>query len=202
MSHLSPFKQSFLGALAALLVFAVVFVAGAVLAQEYDPVKDINADGRIDAIDIQQVASSWNTAGSPRGTLQVFSSSTTTTGNPAAVVGASSRRGMTLICHIDDPDAHFCTAHEIENALLTTGVDFSGLAATSWLDHMDLRTIYESYGGDLYLSSWANAVNAPRNCYGWHDTAAGYYGITIIEGGQYLTNGALCTSELPVACCR
>jgi hypothetical protein len=77
---MSPFKQSFLGTLLAALVVGAILIAGAVMAQEYYPVRDVNGDGRINTLDIQGVASSWNTSGSPRGTLAVFTTAQATTG--------------------------------------------------------------------------------------------------------------------------
>ena len=49
---MSPFKQSFLGTLLAALVVGAILIAGAVMAQEYYPVRDVNGDGRINTLDI------------------------------------------------------------------------------------------------------------------------------------------------------
>ena len=72
MKSPSPFKQSFLGTLLAATLVIALGIAGVALAQQYIPERDVNADGHIEPIDVQQVASSWNTSGSPRGTLTVF----------------------------------------------------------------------------------------------------------------------------------
>ena len=119
MHSLSPFKQGLLGGLTAAVVAGLFFIAASVLAQDgdYDATKDINKDGQVDVIDVQSVAASWNSTGSPRAPLVVFGTSTDYTGSATTGYG---RRGMHEACRAEDPASHFCTLQEIENAMRTT----------------------------------------------------------------------------------
>jgi hypothetical protein len=202
MRTLSPFKQGFLGGLIALGVAVLIFVAGAALAQEgYDPEKDVDNNGQIDVIDIQEVAESWDTAGSPRGVLHVFATSAQFNGAGPAGYG---RSGMHDACRAEDPSSHFCTIQEIENAWKTTGVDFvaSGL---SWVDNAIVGTVNSDYAGDTQVSSDWYGGNAagdyPYNCNAWTIN-------TNTGRGLILNNGAIspaveaCDDVHPISCCK
>ncbi|MEA3335943.1 MAG: hypothetical protein U9R25_08550 [Chloroflexota bacterium] len=201
---MSPLKQSFFGTLAALLVVGAIFFAGAVAAQEYYPVRDVNADGRIDTLDIQAVASSWNTSGSPRGTLSVFSTAQTTSGD-----ATDARAGMGTLCRAVDPDSHFCTLQEISSALLVSGVTFQTPMPATWIDNirrtsatlpegsMTYQTVENFWQGidDAQSGNWFYA----QNCNGWTGTAG--YGTILKENGSGYTQ-AICDQAYPVACCK
>jgi hypothetical protein len=202
---MSPLKQSFLGTLTALLLVAVILIGGAVAAQEYYPVRDVNADGRIDTLDIQQVASSWNTSGSPRGTLLVFTTAQTTTG-----AATNARAGMGELCRAVDVDSHFCTLQEIGTALLESGVTFQTPFATAWIDNIRRTSATVSVSGTTYQtvddiwkgieSSSGNWFYA-QNCNGWTNSGAGAYG-TILEANGSGFMQATCNLAYPVACCK
>lgn len=204
MKSLSPFRQSFFGTLAALALVVVLGVGGAALAQEYMPQRDVNTDGRIDAVDIQQVASSWNTSGSPRGTLTVFASSATTGAAPA-----QARAGMGDLCRLDDPDAHFCTLQEINAAFMGSGVRFQTPFPAAWVDFIRSSTISRPSGSDSYSTTnygWRGVGNTTdpfyvQNCNGWTNTAAGSYG-TIIQANAENYAQTTCNLSYPVACCK
>ncbi|WP_423223026.1 hypothetical protein [Candidatus Amarolinea aalborgensis] len=201
---MSPFKQSFLGTLLAALVVGAILIAGAVMAQEYYPVRDVNGDGRINTLDIQGVASSWNTSGSPRGTLAVFTTAQATTG-----AATDARAGMGALCRATDPDAHFCTVQEIGSALWDGGITFQTPFPAAWVDNIrrtsatvsSSGTTYQTYddiwkGIDTSAGNWFYA----QNCNGWTTAGAGYG--SIIEAGGSNVAQATCGQSYPVACCK
>jgi hypothetical protein len=121
----------------------------------------------------------------------VFPSTTTTNGD------TDGRDGMGNICFTDDPDAHFCSLYEIENAMITTGVHFQNSFVESWVDIpgiLGTRTGTETY----VPSSWQHTAN---NCsaWGWPDGA--YNGHTLDDDAKNVTNSS-CDTVLPVACCK
>ena len=202
---MSPFKQSFVGTLAAIAVVGAVLVAGVVTAQEYIPVRDVNADGRIDTMDIQEVASSWSTSGSPRGTLLVFTTIQATTGTPI-----DARAGMGTLCRAVDPDAHFCTLQEIGSALLDGGVTFQTPFPTAWVDNIRRTSATLSVSGTTYQTVddiWKGIDTSSgnwfyaQNCNGWTSAAAGGYGTTVEANGSNFMQ-ATCNLPYPVACCK
>jgi hypothetical protein len=202
---MSPLKQSFFGTLAALFLVAAVLIGGAVAAQEYYPVRDVNADGRIDTLDVQQVASSWNTSGSPRGTLLVFTTAQTTTG-----AATNARAGMGELCRAVDVDSHFCTLQEISSALLEGGVTFQTPFATAWVDNIRRTsaqvtvsaTIHQTIG-DLWKGTDTQAANwfYVQNCNGWTSTITTGYGTILEANGSGYTQAA-CNLVYPVTCCK
>jgi hypothetical protein len=202
MPKLSPFKQSFLGGLTALALAAAIFLAGAALAQDgYDPEKDIDNNGQIDVVDIQEVAESWNTAGSPRGVLHVFQTTATVNGSGPSGYG---RSGMHAGCRAEDPASHFCTIQEIENAWKTTGVDFV-LTSQSWVDNAIVGTVNPDYGGDTIVASDWYGGNAngdyPYNCNGWTINLSTGRGL-IINSGAISPAVETCDDIHPIACCK
>jgi hypothetical protein len=204
MKPLSPFKQSFLGTLLALALVLALGAAGLALAQEYLPNRDVNADGVIDTLDIQQVASSWNTSGSPRGTLTVFTSSSTTNG-----AAADGRAGMGALCRVNDPDAHFCTLEEINNAFGSTGVVFVTPFPMAWVDMIRHRNIARPNGADTYSTGnyyWRGVESSAdpfyiQNCNGWTNANGASYGTIIMLNAENYTQ-VTCNQPLPVACCK
>jgi len=204
VTQLTPFKQGFLGGVAAIIVVALFFVASNVAAQDsdYDPTKDIDNNGQIDVLDIQSVAGAWNTAGSPRAPLVVFSTAATFQGSgPGSTYG---RRGMHKACNDEDPAAHFCSIQEIENALRTTGVYFA-TGTQSWIDNMVLGSLVDGYDGDLTGSSdWyggSTISDYPFNCQSWISNANGSRGL-ILNTGAISPAAEACDDTHPVACCK
>lgn len=202
---MTPFRQSFFGTLAALLVIGVLLIGGAVAAQEYYPVRDVNADARIDTLDIQQVASSWNSSGSPRGTLHVFVTGATTTGT-----AANARAGLGALCRDVDPDAHLCTLQEISTAMLQTGVAFQTPLPVAWVDNIRRTSATVSVSGTTYQTVddiWKGIETQTgnwfyvQNCNGWTSASASGYG-TIIEANAAGFTQATCDQAYPVACCK
>ena len=204
VKSLSPFKQSFLGTLLAATLVIALGIAGVALAQQYIPERDVNADGHIDTVDVQQVASSWNTSGSPHGTLTVFASTTTTTAAPT-----DARAGMGALCRLADPAAHFCTLQEINAAFMSTGVAFQAPFPATWVDFIRRSNISRPNGSDNYNTTndyWRGAANTVdpfyvQNCNGWTSTGAGAYG-TIIQAGAENYLQVVCSQSYPVACCK
>ena len=178
----------------------LIGIAGIALAQQYIPERDVNADGLINTVDIQQVASSWNTSGSPRGTLSVFASTTTTSAAPTdARAGWVRSAGWTT-------RRHFCTLQESTRFMYGVrsrrpspprGWTSSGAA------------ISPTNGSDNYNTTndyWRGAANTAdpfyvQNCNGWTSTGAGAYG-TIIQAGAENYIQAFCNQSYPVACCK
>lgn len=202
MYRLSPFAQSLLGGLTALAIVAAIFAAGVALAQDgFDPEKDIDNNGQIDVVDIQEVAESWNTAGSPRGALSVYASTAQVTGSGPAAYG---RSGMHSVCRTEDPASHFCNAQEIENAWKTTGVDFVATGQV-WVDNAVVGTINPDYGGDTQTASdWygGNAVgDFPYNCNAWTNNANAARGLILNTGAISLAVES-CDDTHAVACCK
>lgn len=204
MQPLSPFRQSLLGTLVAFALVMALGVAGAALAQQYVPERDVNADGHIDTLDIQQVASSWNTSGSPRGTLTVFATVQTTAG-----AATHARAGMGELCRTVDADAHFCTLQEINAAFVSGGVQFQTPFPAAWVDFIRSSTISRPSGVDTYNTTnfgWRGAASDVdpfyvRNCNGWTSAAAGGYGTIIQANGENYAQVA-CNLTYPVACCK
>lgn len=202
MRRLTPFRQGMLGGLAAIAVVALVFAAGIVFAQEgYDPEKDIDNNGQIDVIDIQDVAASWETAGSPRGVLHVFNSNVTVNGGGPVGYG---RSGMNAACRAEDPASHFCTIQEVENAWKTTGIDFV-LTGQSWIDNAIVATVNSDYNGDATgASDWYGGTamgDYPYNCGAWTlstNTARGL----ILNLGAISPASETCDDVHPIACCK
>ncbi|MEZ4768054.1 MAG: hypothetical protein R2844_06455 [Caldilineales bacterium] len=184
-------------------VVLLIFAAGVVVAQEgYDPEKDIDHNGQIDVVDIQEVAESWDTGGSPRGALHVFASSVAVTGSGPAAYG---RSGMHSICRADDPAAHFCNAQEIENAWKTTGVDFVATGQV-WVDNAIVGTVNPDYGGDTAAASdWfgggGGTGDYPYNCNAWTVNTNAGRGLILNSGAISLAAEA-CDDTHAVACCK
>ena len=112
----------------------------------------------------------------PSGVLYVFPSTATTNGYPGgrSVIGD--------ICPTEDPDAHFCSQEEIENAWGTTGVYFNNPFPQSWVD---------------YYTTWEAGVAS--NCGGWNlDSTTGK---AIQENVSYAVPVS-CVFNQPVACCK
>ena len=202
MKPVSPFKQALLGGLAALGIAVLIFVAGVAVAQEgYDPEKDIDNNGQIDVVDIQEVAESWDTAGSPRGVLHVFQTTATYNGSGPAGYG---RSGMHAGCRLEDPASHFCTIQEIENAWKTTGVAFVA-TSQSWVDNAIVGTVNSDYAGDTSMASDWYGGNAngdfPYNCNGWINSTNAGRGL-ILNDGAISPAAEACDDTHPIACCK
>jgi hypothetical protein len=204
MDALSPFKQGFLGGLAALLVGGLLFVVVTAVAQDepYDPAKDIDKNGQVDVLDVQSVAAAWNSTGSPRAPLVVFNTSAEYTGSGPSAFG---RRGMHEACRAEDPASHFCSAQEIENAIRTTGVTFLSHGA-AWVDTFVLRSLADTFDGQwVGASDWAggysSSIDYPLNCGAWTVNTSTGYGCAINTGAVAPSSGP-CNATHPIACCK
>jgi hypothetical protein len=204
MNGLSPFKQGFLGGLGALLVVGLLFIVVTAVAQddEYDATKDIDKDGQVDALDVQSVAAAWNSTGSPRAPLVVFNTTATYTGSGPSAYG---RRGMHEACRAEDPAAHFCSVHEIENALRTTGVAFRSHGA-AWVDTFVLRSLSDTFngqwvGGSDWAGGYTSSTDYPLNCGAWTTESSDAWGYAINTGAIAPSLGR-CNMSVSVACCK
>lgn len=137
-----------------------------------------------------------------RGTLQVFGTSTSYNGNPATGYG---RRGMHEACRLEDPESHFCSIQEVENAFRTTGVTFLTHGAM-WVDNVILGSLSDTYDGDWFAASdWygggSSSSDYPLNCGGWTQSTSAAYGFAI-NTGAISPSIAVCDSTHPIACCK
>ena len=134
-------------------------------------------------------------AEAPPGVLYVFSSTAATDGS------AGGRNTIGDICPNENPDAHFCSLQEIENAWATTGVYFSDPFSQSWLDNPPLLgTRYPDSNGDPKTSIWSSTGDY-GNCGSWSFDIAGMKGTVIMDSALSVFS-ATCDSTLPVACCK
>lgn len=115
----------------------------------------------------------------PSGTLYVFSTTAKTTGM------GGGRVGMYEKCAAEDPNAHFCEIGEIYNAVTTSGVVFNtSLTQETWVDAVGFET-------DV---NWSGL-----SCGGFNsEDNEGY----VIEPKAADISSQLCSSNLPVACCK
>jgi len=118
-------------------------------------------------------------ADAPPGVLYVFSLPLSTQGD----VGG--RPAIMDLCPTEDPESHFCSLEEIENAWAATGVFFSSSLENAWVD-----TFSATY--------W---VSDTDNCNGWTSSDSAHSGYTISE---YFVARATygCHSSMSVACCK
>jgi len=132
-------------------------------------------------------------ADAPSGVLYVFSSTTTSDGN------AGGRSLMGDICPTEDPDSHFCSLHEIENAWTTTGVYFNSAFQTSWVDvPVKLGSIHVLDSGQYSGSVWHGQ---DENCGSWNSSDSDYSGRVITDNAS-VVGGQNCGMPVPVACCK
>ena len=130
------------------------------------------------------------TSAIPSGVLYVFPSTSITDGD------AGGRSAIQQICPSEDPDAHFCSLCEIENAWATTGIFFSDPFPQSWLDYPSrLGTFVYRTDGYPERSDWYGSYN----CDGW--TSKSPRGKAIYTSALYLASPT-CAATLPVACCK
>jgi hypothetical protein len=115
-------------------------------------------------------------ADAPSGVLYVFWSTDTTDGY------AGGRSAIGQICPSQDPDSHFCSLQEIENAIGTSGVYFENPFSDAWLDN---------------FSTWQSET---ENCNGWINNTS-FDGQTIIAAAR-APSTASCSTDQPVACCK
>lgn len=120
-------------------------------------------------------------AEAPPGVLYVFSTGFETGGN----VGGRSFMGE--ICTNEDPNAHFCSMEEIENARVTNGVYFLVDFVSSWVDVIDF-----SQGG------WSDVG---LNCAGWSSENDLHTGFVLSAFASSL-DVVTCDSLARVACCK
>jgi hypothetical protein len=201
MSNLSAFKQGFLGGLAALVVAALIFVAGAVAAQEgIDPVDETGNSGRSNTAELPTVLSP-NAVDSTGGVLTVFQ--TTATYNGAGPAGYG-RSAMYAACRLEDPSSHFCTIQEIEMAWKTTGIDMLA-TGQAWIDNAIVGTVENGYNGDATsVSDWygGNATgDHPYNCNAWTNNLNAARGLILNDGAISPATEA-CDDIHPIACCK
>jgi len=131
-------------------------------------------------------------AEAPPGVLYVFSSTTTTSGD------AGGRDGMGDICPTEDPESHFCSLYEIENAWTTTGVFFHPTFLSSWVDlPLRLGTKQSDVDGYVIDSLWPSMET---NCMSWSSDTLGTG--THILGSAAAVSETACSDTLSVACCK
>ena len=128
----------------------------------------------------------------PAGALAVFSSTATTNGN------AGGRTEMNAICSAVDPEAHFCTLMEIENAFLYNGVFFVAPYSEAWVDrHYQLGSIIANTSDvRVTASDWMN-----QNCQGWA-TDITVERASVITENAVATTSLDCSATRPVSCCK
>ena len=118
------------------------------------------------------------TSGIPPGVLYIFPSTATTDG------AAGGRSAIQQICPSEDPDAHFCSVYEIENAWATTGIFFSDPFPQSWVEKPD--------------EDWSSTG---LDCSGWWNNSSTSGGAAIHINARFMDN-MHCNTALPVACCK
>ena len=111
----------------------------------------------------------------PSGVLYIFPSTATTD-------GTATRPGMQAICFNEDPDAHFCNKSEVANSM-RDGSYFKNPFVRSWVE--------SAPDGEWVMGC----------CNGWTEIEIGNTAFVIIDNAQRITT-ALCSEELPVACCK
>lgn len=127
---------------------------------------------------------------SPSGVLIVFSSTTTTNAN------GGGRSGMNAICTAEDPDAHFCSLYEIENAYVSTGVYFRNPFNKAWVDNPTRLGTRISTPDAPYGSNWIE-----NNCGGWVSDTTEKYAHAIMDSARANGSGK-CNEVNYVACCK
>jgi hypothetical protein len=121
----------------------------------------------------------------PSGVLYIFPSKARTTGD------AGGRIKIQRICPTEDPDAHFCSIREIENAWDSIGIYYDDQFPFAWVDDY-----YETY-------NWVDSQHSysPVNsCGGWLINDGKFNGGIINTGREYRPGE--CDADLPVACCK
>ena len=200
MDKISPFKQSFLGWVTALIIIALIFTAGVAVAQwELDPEDVVSILGQSGDADLSAVDTVNSVASG--GALQVFQTVATYNGSGPAGYG---RSGMHAGCRAEDPDSHFCTLQEIENAWKTSGVDFV-LVGQAWVDNAVVGTIDSGYSGDFTIvSDWyggSASGDYPYNCNAWTNSTNTARGLIMNDGAISPATEA-CDDIHPIACCK
>jgi hypothetical protein len=142
----------------------------------------------------------YSASGGLNGTLVVFSTAASTNGS------AGGRAGMNDQCLLEEPDSHFCTLSEIENAMMTGGVRFRSPFVEAWVDNPGLGTVLtHQIDGAYHDSRWQYG-----NCQGWATNQSAYDAVILFndatgvntegQGGIYVE--AHCQEVKRVACCR
>jgi len=114
---------------------------------------------------------------SPAGVLYIFSTTATTSG------AGGGRSGMNAKCRNADNSAHFCTIHEIENAMKTTGAFFNDPFQKAWVDNIS--------------NSWTYL----GNCGGWQSPGNDATGFSI-ELNAVGTSFESCNITISISCCK
>ena len=201
MSKLSPTKQMLLGWLTALLVFALLFAAGKVAAQQVFSPEDAVAEVGQSEAPGSATGEAVSALAGVSGVLQVFS--TNSSYNGAGPAGYA-RSGMDAACRAQDSESHFCTLQEIENAWKTGGVNFI-LTGQSWVDNAVTGTIDPGYTGDFQVVSDWYGGNAdgdhPYNCNAWTNSTNPARGL-IINSGAISPAVEACDDIHPISCCK
>jgi hypothetical protein len=148
------------------------------------------------------LAKNYSASGGLSGTLLVFSTDANTTGS------GGGRSGMNFKCTDQDPESHFCTLPEIENAMMTSGVRFSTPFVEAWVDNPSLGTVItHQVDGTAHISVWQH-----NNCVGWNINLNTQFGTVIFDNGVGLSieldpgtgqpSPRPCDLNRRVACCR
>ena len=114
----------------------------------------------------------------PTGALIVFSTTAKTSG------AGGGRVGMNAKCAEEDPNAHFCTSTEVQNAASSTGVYFeSSPSEDSLIDDIGQGNL----NGD--------------NCLGWTTNSSSLGGKILARNAKWIQS-INCEVTLPIACCK
>jgi hypothetical protein len=128
--------------------------------------------------------------GGGSGTLYVLQTAARTDGD------AGGRGGMNDLCIAEDSESHFCSLMEIENAMATSGVRFSTMTTTSWIDNAKLGSLNMSYRGDPNDTNWAM-----YSCSGWAGNSSQMDGAIIYPAAEEIRTSD-CSADRPVTCCK
>ena len=201
MSKLSPRIQKVLGWMASIIVLVLLFGGGAVAAQViFDPENAVDDTGQSE-VDGSSGIDAVSAVSSSNGVLQVFTTSATFNGSGPAGYG---RTGMHAACQAEDPDSHFCTIQEIENAWKTGGVNMMQVSQ-AWVDNAIVGTIDSGYGGNVSAASdWYggnDSTDYPYNCNAWLISTNAGRGM-IMNTGAISPAAEACDDIHPITCCK
>jgi hypothetical protein len=184
------------------LVILIFFLGATANAYGLIPVETLTPGDLDVAAFLPLLAKNFSANGGLSGTLLVFSTDANTTGS------GGGRSGMNFKCTDQDPESHFCTLPEIENAMMTSGVRFSTPFVEAWVDNPTLgKVITHQVDGTAHNSVWK--IN---NCEGWNVALSDRFGAVILDNGVGVSieidpatgmdSPRPCNSNRRVACCR
>ena len=171
------------------LVLVVIFISAA--SDNYSP--NLNNATPLDLPMVLNGIADPTQEYSPTGVLIVFSSTATTKG------GAGGRAGMNALCSAENPNSHFCSLFEVENAFISTGVYFVHPFSESWIDLPNkLGSRYPN--PDTGTVPINNSRWGTYSCEGWTLVSDLNKGHSIGETASSTSTSA-CDETLQVSCC-